>query len=58
MVKDLDEETSRSYCWNLELVYLKCGNISISTLFTLYRKAMPGSLKYAFFNPDSFQTAF
>ena len=26
-------------------MYLKCGNISIFTLFTLYRKAMLGSLQ-------------
>ena len=48
MVNDLDQETSRSYHWNLELMYLKCGNISIFILFNLYRKAMLGSLQLLF----------
>ena len=37
-------ETNRSYRWNSELMCLKCVDISIFTLFTLYRKAMLDSL--------------
>ena len=40
------EEAIRSYRWKLELMYLKCGNISIFILFNMYRKAMLGSLQY------------
>ena len=45
-MKDLDSETSRSYRRNLELMYLKCGDISIFISFTMYHKAMLGSFQY------------
>ena len=48
MVKALDHETSRSYRWKLELMYLKCGKISIFILFNLYSKAILGSLQLLF----------
>ena len=46
MMKDLDSETSRSCRWNLDLMYLKCLDLSICISFTMYRKAMLGSLQY------------
>ena len=48
MVKDLDYETSRNYCSNLELMYFKCGKISIFILFTLYHKTMQDSLHFCY----------
>ena len=33
-----------SYRWNLELMYFKCGNLSIFILYIIYHKAMLDSL--------------
>ena len=48
MVKDLDYETIRIYRSSLELMYFKCGKISIFILFTLYSKDMLDSLHYCY----------